>query len=241
MGDSPYTVPGSVKPPAKPSAGKPSWVPQADWNFILSVTGGNVIGANLIAAIGLHETQWGSVGVGRTYIFGYGVPATGAKLTQYSGFETQVRAVWSKIERFWGAGGPKSDVQPGEIFRFMTQSWKPGDQNWWQGVYNAYLRTSSDTGAAGTAPNATSSSGDNTFHKQKIGSNMVDSSAQTGNAWRIETPVGQISIPLPDWARLPAPAVLAGLVVGVGMIWFGGMVLSSSFAAPKITIGDGEK
>jgi hypothetical protein len=89
---------------SKPSAVvavAPTWIKNAnDWEFLIKITQNNLTMAYLIAAIGMHETGWGSLGVGRDYIAGYGVYSTTSKNPKYKGFENQIKGVWFEINKF---------------------------------------------------------------------------------------------------------------------------------------------
>lgn len=125
---------------------RPGWCNKSDWKFILQTTNSNLIASRLIAAIGLHETEWGKTGVGRDFICGYGVydrSATGQNINQkdsrFRGFENQIRGVWYKIKQYFGNKPPK--MTPEQLQAFNRLAWKASDQNWAFGVWASYKKT----------------------------------------------------------------------------------------------------
>lgn len=123
-----------------------------------------------LAAVGWHETHWGTLGAGRpssgSYIFGYGVPLGSARQTQYTGTEMQIKMLSKRLAQ-WQAflGHAPSSLSDWNKFAAGAPGsplgWQPagngGPPAWAQSVYDKQRELAGGTSAAtsGTAPATT--------------------------------------------------------------------------------------
>lgn len=124
---------------------RPDFVPESDWRLILERARGNLDVAHFIAAIGWHETRWGTVGAGRRgFHLGYGVfdtpnPRVEARTR---GLQNQIDGVIFELSKFFG----NRDIQTwridrATINRFHDVEWRStaGGGAWWRdGVGRIY-------------------------------------------------------------------------------------------------------
>ena len=116
---------------------------------------GNATGVDplLIAAIGKHETGYGTLGAGREgYSLGYGYPAPGQGNAKYQDapgeFSNQTLSAAKQIAGYLG----NKDVTLENLTDFMNNSWKPGDKNWANAVWRDYQQLNKDATTVGPAP-----------------------------------------------------------------------------------------
>lgn len=98
---------------------------------------GKATGADpeLLAAIGRHETDFGTEGAGRQgYALGYGVYGPTNLDTRFQGLDNQLHYAGAQIARYFKGRPVTSDLVHG----FMNDSWKPGDPHWADGVWYWY-------------------------------------------------------------------------------------------------------
>lgn len=125
MADVNYTAPGDV--------------PAEFWKEALKYSKQTGADPYLLAAIGKHETGYGTLGAGRDgFALGYGYYAPGNFNINYMDipgrYDVQLYSAGRQINSFFGS----KPVTQDSIKAFMEQSWKPGDQNWYKGVWSIY-------------------------------------------------------------------------------------------------------
>jgi len=120
-----------------------------------AINAGNATGVDplLIAAIGKHETGYGTLGAGREgYSLGYGYPAPGQGNAKYQDapgeFSNQTLSAAKQIAGYLG----NKDVTLENLTDFMNNSWKPGDRNWANAVWREYQQLNKDATTVGSAP-----------------------------------------------------------------------------------------
>ncbi len=144
LNSTPITPSLPIKNPSESNVA-PYWIKIKDeWGFILNeTTQGNLAMAYLIAAIGMHETKWGTLGVGRDYIMGYGVydktPTGPNNDPRYKGFRNQVQGVWYEIMKFSNRKPPKN-LTLAWLSEFARVEWKATDKNWANAVWAWYQK-----------------------------------------------------------------------------------------------------
>ena len=111
-------------------------IPVEFWNACK--TYGKQTGADpvLLAAIGRHETGYGTLGAGRSgYALGYGVYSPTNMDPRFRGLENQLLYAGKQIDRYM-KGAP---VTPGSVLAFSVNSWKAGNpQAWAASVWACY-------------------------------------------------------------------------------------------------------
>lgn len=118
---------------------KPGDVPADFWAAALRAAASTGVDPYLIAAIGKHETSYGTQGAGREgYSLGYGYPAPGQGDPKYKdnagSFDVQTMAAAKQWKSYEG----NIPVTAVSLNDFMVNSWKPGDTGWANSVWKAY-------------------------------------------------------------------------------------------------------
>lgn len=118
---------------------KPGDVPVKFWSAAVAAAEKYKVDPYLLAAIGKHETGFGTLGAGRDgYSMGYGVWTEGEPSTKWKDnpgeFTNQVNGAAKQISNYLGSI-PTTAIS---IKDFQTNSWKPGDSEWGEKVWNAY-------------------------------------------------------------------------------------------------------
>lgn len=114
---------------------RPEFVSYSEWKTVLKYAKLNNIDPHLIAAIGWHETHWGTLGAGRKgYILGYGWPNGVHAIPKFKGFENQIKYASRQIKRDLG-----KEVTAKKLDKFAKESWKPSAPSAWaRSVYRIY-------------------------------------------------------------------------------------------------------
>jgi Phage-related minor tail protein. len=130
---------------------KPSWMSASDWEKVVAYASKYGTSPYLLAAIGKHETGWGTLGAGRQgYYLGVGVPDSGKLQSRYRGLDAQLE--WAaKV-----AGilvGTKPTLEAIERMRVQPiTGLKPGvyatDPDWARKVWRHYLNILQEVGVS---------------------------------------------------------------------------------------------
>jgi len=133
---------------------RPGDVPADFWAAALNASAATGVDPYLIAAIGDHETQWGrNPDSYPGFSMGYGDYGPGAnnKVWKYADnpgeYTNQTMAAAKQIAGYLGGQSVTED----SLHDFQVNSWKPGDQNWYKGVWSAYVHLNKE--ATGGDPN----------------------------------------------------------------------------------------
>ena len=128
---------------------KPGEVPYAFW--FNAIRAGQEYGVDpyLLAAIGKHETGYGTLGAGRQgYALGYGY-GDNTIISKWKdtpgGSINQLRGVAWKIKDQFGS----NPISLSSLNSFNKNSWKATDQGWGAGVWSAYQNLNKDGSAIG--------------------------------------------------------------------------------------------
>lgn len=118
---------------------KPGDVPSDFWSAALRAAKSIGIDPYLIAAIGKHETSYGTQGAGREgYSLGYGYPGPGQGNPKYKdvpgSYDVQITAAAKQIKNYMG----NIPVTAISLKDLQDNSWKPGDSNWANAVWKDY-------------------------------------------------------------------------------------------------------
>lgn len=122
----PAPTPGPPSPPSYNTvcgynAQKPSWMPDSDWQLLLQICNQYGVDPLLVAAIGWHETHWGTLGAGTEgYYLGWGVPTTGSPMSQYAGLQNQLNAAVPVIAHYVGC-----NVDYTTVANLCCERWRP--------------------------------------------------------------------------------------------------------------------
>ena len=197
---------------------RPDYVPQADWQKLLAITGNDLNASWLIAAIGKQETGWGTLrSDGKDFLLGYGATDSGL-LEQYRGMDNQIRAVYGKIRDFFGSN---RNFTPQNIADFQNQIYKSTDSAPWITNVSALYRAAVEKSGV----QANNSWSDYTARIQAGVSNLpVWTKFLTGQAdikTLLDTPLGNISTsPLPQIGARILAGVFAVLLLILGVFLF---------------------
>jgi hypothetical protein len=114
---------------------KPDFVPQADWDLVVSICSNYNVDPYLIAAIGKHETQWGREGAGRIgWILGYGYYSGSTVKEKYKGLENQVRGALNQFSQWM-----QSPITLASVTNLAVKHWKSSaPEAWARSVYSIY-------------------------------------------------------------------------------------------------------
>lgn len=105
----------------------PEYITQLDWANVLQHCATSNVNPYLVAAIGWHETHWGTLGAGRSgYILGVGVLSNTNILTQYKGLQAQLDWATPRLGKAFGLHPTAK-----EINTFAHQIWRPGNPDAW--------------------------------------------------------------------------------------------------------------
>jgi len=130
------------------AATKPGFIPDADWTLVLHYAKHYNIDPYLIAAMGKHETQWGTAGAGRVgYHLGWGVfsgspywPPGAPRSGEAQGLENQLKKGGAQIARDF-----KFPVTLSSCIKFARDSWKPAVPDaWGRSVFRIYSQIRAD-------------------------------------------------------------------------------------------------
>ncbi len=110
-------------------------VPKTFWAACQEAAAKTGADAFLLAAIGGHETYFGTRGAGlEGYALGYGVYSETNLDPRFKGLGNQLYYAGMQIANFMRGRETTEDT----IYDFMVNSWKPGDKNWYLGVWGMY-------------------------------------------------------------------------------------------------------
>ncbi len=110
--------------------------------------------ADLLAAIGWHETQWGRLGAGRQgWFLGYGYYPGSTVAEQYRGLLPQLQGAASQIANFFRG----RELTYENWLAFARQSWRPGNpDSWAKSTWTIYQQLQGKQGVAvGPGPSDT--------------------------------------------------------------------------------------
>lgn len=135
-------------------ANKPSFITDGDWITVVNTANKYGVDPLLLAAIGKHETGWGTQGWGtKGWQLGYGALNTSTALPEYNGLANQLDGAASKLKRslYDKYGSLSLDT----LSKFNNRSLNPSDfyatdTNWANGVWNIYSQLGGAGGAGGT-------------------------------------------------------------------------------------------
>ena len=113
---------------------KPAEVPA--WFWQRDVAESKITGADpyLLAAIAQHETQFGTLGVGRQGILGYDVIGANGPNAQYAGVDNQLYYAGLMVKKFF-KGQP---ITAKNLQTFDATTWRAADPTWAQDVWRSY-------------------------------------------------------------------------------------------------------
>lgn len=115
---------------------RPNFISETDWQLVTSICQRYNVDPYLIAAIGKHETQWGTAGAGKIgWILGYGYFPGSTVKEKYKGLENQVIGALNQFSKYM-----QSPLTLQSITDLAVNHWKssaPG--SWAKSVYSIYI------------------------------------------------------------------------------------------------------
>ncbi|MBA7579057.1 hypothetical protein ES708_20923 [subsurface metagenome] len=114
---------------------KPNFVPQADWDLVVSLCKPYKVDPYLIAAIGWHETNWGRVGAGvNGWILGYGYYPGSPYKQKYKGLKMQVTGALNQYSAWM-----QSPLTLTSITNLAVKHWRSSaPRAWAKSVYSIW-------------------------------------------------------------------------------------------------------
>lgn len=146
---------------------KPKFIAQPDWDIVINICQPQGFNPYIIAAIGWHETHWGTLGAGLIgWILGYGYFPGSTVKEKYKGLKNQVEAAVAMIQR---SGEDMNSLV--SWTRFATNYWKPSAPSAWaKSCWNIFTNLMKDVTTSASAA-AISGFGDVTG--KVVGSTLV--------------------------------------------------------------------
>lgn len=121
---------------------KPNYISDTDWQLVNSICNSNPQEPYLIAAIGWHETHWGTIGAGvGGWHLGYGYYGNPIVAAKYKGLEKQLKGAHSMILAHF-----KFPVTLESTTEFAVNHWKSSVPTAWaKSVYAKFISITKET------------------------------------------------------------------------------------------------
>jgi len=129
--------------------GKPAWMSFGDWWKVLYYAKKYKCPAELLAAIGWHETHWGRLGWGRKgFHLGVGCYTETQANYNFQGLDKQLNWAARQLGRFLD-----NNVTYPALVAFARDIWRPGDPYAWaKSVWQIYLSLGGKPGKEDETP-----------------------------------------------------------------------------------------
>lgn len=130
---------------------KPTYINNTDWNLVNFICTSNPEEPYLIAAIGWHETKWGTIGAGPGgWHLGYGYYGSIPTAAKYKGLEKQLIGAHVMILVHF-----KFPVTLESVTDFAVNHWKSSVPTAWaKSVYNKFVMITDNSISEGNTMNA---------------------------------------------------------------------------------------
>jgi hypothetical protein len=114
---------------------KPKWMPDKDWCCCICYADRYGTDPYLLAAIGWHETHWGTLGWGRKgFHLGVGCYSETKANPLFQGLHRQLEWAAQQLGKFMGR-----NITQEKIYEFAKKVWRPGNPlTWATSVWRIY-------------------------------------------------------------------------------------------------------